>query len=124
MMFGMMCCRMTRRREAPRACTASTYTCSFTDRAADLTTRATRGMTGIEMAITTFCTAGPRIDAMARARISCGKGHAQHPENDQRPHGAERLRPDELGHLFGDGEARRQFRRRRRMGQLEIRRHG
>jgi len=31
---------------APSACTASTYTCSFTDKAADRTTRATRGMTG------------------------------------------------------------------------------
>src|SRR2546426_1125452 len=131
MTFGMMCCRMTRRREAPRACTASTYTFSFTDRAADRTTRATRGMTGIEMAITTFYTARPSelqpvvavVRVVGRQQFR-EEGQDQHPQNDQRAHGADRLRPDELRHLFRAGEARRQFCRCPGVGQPDVRRHG
>ena len=74
-----------RRRIAPSACAASTYWFSFTESAVARTTRAARGMIGMATAITTFCTAGPRIEAMARARISCGKReqNVHHPLEEQ-----------------------------------------
>src|ERR1700704_6954161 len=72
MALGRMCWTMTRRHEAPTEVAASTYGFSLTDRAADRPIRAARGMIGMVMAITTFWTAGPRIDAMASARISNG----------------------------------------------------
>src|SRR5215470_2997615 len=55
--LGRMCCRITRRHEAPSELAASTYWFSFTDSAVARTTRAARGMMGMAIATTTFCTA-------------------------------------------------------------------
>ena len=65
MTFGTMCRRMMRDAPKPQARAASTYGTSRITSAAERTTRAQRGISGMVMAMMTLCTPVPKIDTMA-----------------------------------------------------------